>query len=158
MTIKYFRSISSILKGLLGYLAYITVYPSSLAPLIHKIRGVKIRHVNKVYIAPNVLIDSIYPEMLTIEDHVYLTRGVKILCHINYTPPLQKLIGAENSVKPVRIGYGAFVGVNSIILPGVTIGECSIIASGAVVTKDVLSYTIVAGNPAKKIGTVPHGN
>lgn len=47
------------------------------------------------------------------------------------------------------IGDGAWLGMRSIILPGITIGEGAIVASGAIVTKDVEPYTIVAGNPAR---------
>jgi acetyltransferase-like isoleucine patch superfamily enzyme len=51
--------------------------------------------------------------------------------------------------KPIKINNNAWIGFNAIILKGVTIGEGSIVAAGSVVTKDVPSYTIVAGNPAK---------
>ena len=50
--------------------------------------------------------------------------------------------------KPVRICDNAWIGMNAIILKGVTIGENSIVAAGAVVTKDVPPNVIVAGNPA----------
>ena len=53
--------------------------------------------------------------------------------------------------KPIKIGNHVWIGRRSIILKGVTIGERSIIAAGAVVTKDVPSDTIVAGNPAKVV-------
>lgn len=49
------------------------------------------------------------------------------------------------------IGDGAWLGMRSLILPGITIGEGAIVASGAVVTKDVAPYSIVAGNPARTI-------
>ena len=51
----------------------------------------------------------------------------------------------------VIIERGVFVGVGSIILPGVTLGEGSLIGPGSVVTKDVLPFSFVAGNPAKKV-------
>jgi acetyltransferase-like isoleucine patch superfamily enzyme len=54
-------------------------------------------------------------------------------------------------VKPVEIGDNVWIGAASIILPGVTIGEGSIIAAGSVVTKDVPSMSIAGGNPAKVI-------
>lgn len=47
------------------------------------------------------------------------------------------------------IGDGAWIGMRAMIMPGITIGEGAIIASGAVVTKNVAPYTIVAGNPAQ---------
>lgn len=53
---------------------------------------------------------------------------------------------------PVEIGAYSWICSRSIILPGVTIGEGAIVASGAIVTKDVEPYSIVAGIPAKTIG------
>jgi acetyltransferase-like isoleucine patch superfamily enzyme len=49
---------------------------------------------------------------------------------------------------PVRIGNDAWIGAGAMILRGVTVGEGGIVAAGAVVTRDVPSYCIVAGNPA----------
>jgi acetyltransferase-like isoleucine patch superfamily enzyme len=54
-------------------------------------------------------------------------------------------------MKPVIIGNKAWVGVRSLILKGVTIGEGGVVAAGSVVTKDVPAWTIVGGNPAKVI-------
>jgi acetyltransferase-like isoleucine patch superfamily enzyme len=58
--------------------------------------------------------------------------------------------------KPVTIKEGAWLCTNSMILGGVTIGKHSVVAAGAVVTKDVPDYTMVAGVPAKKIKEMPH--
>jgi len=54
--------------------------------------------------------------------------------------------------RPVRIGDGAFLGVNAVILPGVTIGECAYVGASAVVTHDVAPGAVVAGNPARPVG------
>lgn len=56
---------------------------------------------------------------------------------------------------PVSIGDGVWVGTGSAILKGVSIGDGAIIARGSVVTKDVEPYTIVAGNPARKVKDRP---
>jgi acetyltransferase-like isoleucine patch superfamily enzyme len=52
---------------------------------------------------------------------------------------------------PVRIGRGAFLGIGSIVLQGVTIGEQAYVAAGAVVTADVPPRTLVGGNPARPL-------
>lgn len=57
--------------------------------------------------------------------------------------------------KPVKICDNAWIGTKAIILKGVTISEAAIVSAGSVVTKDVEPYTIVGGNPARKIGDVP---
>jgi acetyltransferase-like isoleucine patch superfamily enzyme len=63
------------------------------------------------------------------------------------------LIDADD-VRPVTIEDNVWIGIRSIISPGVTIGEGSIVAAGSVVMSDVPPYTVVAGNPARKIGTL----
>lgn len=53
--------------------------------------------------------------------------------------------------KPVYIGDGSWIGARAIILPGVHIGKGSVVAAGAVVTKNVPDYSVVAGNPARVV-------
>lgn len=52
----------------------------------------------------------------------------------------------------VVIGDRVWIGYRAVILPGVTVGDGAVVGAGSVVTKNVLPYTIVAGNPARKIG------
>ncbi len=51
----------------------------------------------------------------------------------------------------VRVEDGAFIGINAIVLPGVTIGRNAVVGAGAVVTHDVPAFSVVAGNPASII-------
>ena len=55
---------------------------------------------------------------------------------------------------PIQIGNDVWIGVSCVILPGVNIGDNSIVAAGSVVTKDVPANTIVAGNLAKAIKNI----
>jgi acetyltransferase-like isoleucine patch superfamily enzyme len=57
----------------------------------------------------------------------------------------KEIIGA------VLIRKGAFIGMNTVIMPGVTIGEGAVVAAGSVVTKDVEPFSVYGGVPAKKI-------
>jgi acetyltransferase-like isoleucine patch superfamily enzyme len=54
-------------------------------------------------------------------------------------------------VAKVKICNKAWIGYNVVILKGVVVGEGAVVAAGSVVTKDVEPYTLVAGNPARKI-------
>ena len=53
--------------------------------------------------------------------------------------------------KPITIEDGVWIGARAIVLPGVTIGEGAVVAAGAVVTKDVPPWAVVAGNPARVV-------
>jgi putative colanic acid biosynthesis acetyltransferase WcaF len=57
--------------------------------------------------------------------------------------------------KPVHIEHHAWLGMRAMVLPGVRVGEGAVVAAGAVVTRDVEPYTVVAGVPAKPIGSRP---
>ena len=91
-----------------------------------------------VYIPTNTIIkdDVFLGPRVALTNDKYMGRGGK------------KLVG-------VFVEEGARLGSNCTILPGIKIGRDSLVAAGAVVTKDVKPYTVVAGVPAKKIGMVP---
>jgi acetyltransferase-like isoleucine patch superfamily enzyme len=78
--------------------------------------------------------------------------GAKVLGSEHTGEPLERpIIQTDLVIKPVRVKKWADIGVNAVILPGVTIGEGAIVGAGAVVTKSVADYAIVAGVPAKRI-------
>ena len=56
--------------------------------------------------------------------------------------------------KEVRIGDNVWIGGNTVICPGVTIGDCCVIGAGSVVTKDIPAWTVAAGNPCKVIRAI----
>jgi len=59
--------------------------------------------------------------------------------------------GDAPPAKPIRIGKNVWIGFDSIVLPGVTIGDGAIVGARSVVVEDVEAYTVVAGNPARFI-------
>ena len=85
---------------------------------------------------------------IEIGDNVLIGQQV-VIATINHDLNPQKR--ANMLPAPVKIGNGVWIGTHSTILLGVTIGENSIVAAGAVVTKDVPENVVVAGVPAKII-------
>ena len=146
-------SFNHLYKALMGMVAYYIPFPSFLTAWIHRLRGVKVENIWKVFIAYHVLIDSMHPEEVEIGEDAWLTREVKIIAHFNPTPVIREALGGKK-VKRIKIGRGAFIGIGSMILPGVTIGEGSLVGPGSVVTKDVPDHTWVAGNPARPIKSI----
>lgn len=115
-----------------------------------------------IFVGDNVLINQnctfLDLDRIEIGDRVLIAPDVKIY---TATHPIQAKerfydtgsgeLQIYNLSKPVKIRDDVWIGGGSIILPGVTIGNQSIIGAGSVVTKDVPDHVIVAGNPAKII-------
>lgn len=89
---------------------------------------------------------------VTIGQHVNLAQGIVVTAlNHNYSIPDQRIDQQGVTTAAVTIGNDCWIGANAVILPGVTIGEHSVVAAGAVVTKDVPSHSLVAGVPARII-------
>jgi len=113
--------------------------------LLHRMRGVSVG--KGVHIGPSVTIDDVYPNYLVIEDGVSIAGLNFILTHSKPLLYHEKL--SKSYVAPVIIKKNAWIAIGVIILPGVTIGEGSIIASGSVVTGDIPDNVFAGGTPAK---------
>lgn len=116
---------------------------------LYSIIGVKIIDINSCFIGRDVSIDDIHPELLTVGSNTIIASGTKILTHyLDTSKPIHTFVTGE-----VIIGNNVFIGANVIISKALYIGNGSVIAAGSIVTKDVEEFSIVAGVPAKKIGT-----
>ena len=89
---------------------------------------------------------------VTIGSHVNLAQGITVTALNHNFEDTEKRIDEQGvSTNQVTIGDDIWIGANAVILPGVSIGHHSVIAAGAVVTKDVPPHSLVAGVPAKII-------
>ena len=93
------------------------------------------------------------PYLVTIGNNVQVTRGVMIHTH-GGAHVARRQYPEYDVFGKVVIKDWAYIGANSQIMPGVTIGEGALVAAGSVVTKSVDPYTVVGGNPARFICTV----
>jgi acetyltransferase-like isoleucine patch superfamily enzyme len=103
---------------------------------LHRLRGVTIG--NDVWIGSEALIETACPECVKIGNRVVIGIRTTILAHF------QELSGVE-------IQDDVYIGACAVILPGVTIGEGSVVSAGSVVTTSVPPMTVVQGNPAVRV-------
>lgn len=154
------KAFRSIWRWYLQKLARFSVFPTFLnlfgiqhhRAWLWKISGCNIG--NNVSIGWDVYYDVGNTHLITIEDDVWIASRALILCHrrdmsIYYKGERYKEV--PHVQLPVTIKKGACVSMDAIIMPGVTIGEGAVVGAGALVTKDVPAWTIVAGVPAKVI-------
>lgn len=116
-------------------------------------------HVGKgCFIGDNVRIDAGHSDMITLEDSVSVAGGTRLLCHQrDFT---DYYVGSDYMklgyiVKPIVLKKGCLIGMESFVMPGVTVGEGAIVGAGSLVTKDVPAWTIATGRPAKVVKQIP---
>jgi acetyltransferase-like isoleucine patch superfamily enzyme len=150
-TINYNKNFSSQIKD--GIKRYLNWFVRSLPMTpemrvkLQRLRGVKIG--KNVFIGINVFFDDARPDLIAIEDNVTVLVGTTILAHV-YPPDHFRKIIKEKEQGVVLKKY-CYIGANSLILPGVTIGEYSIVGAGSVVTKNIPSFSLAYGVPARVI-------
>ncbi|MBE3099927.1 MAG: acyltransferase [Planctomycetes bacterium] len=143
---------------ILRYKAAVSPYPR-VRRLMLKRSGIKIGRQVEINQGDLVLGRGRYPPALLLGDRVALGPYIVF---ITSSYPNDSLLGVHpdvqpmiNRYRPITVEDDAWVGAGVIILPNVTIGRCAIVGAGAVVTKDVPPFAVVAGVPAKVLRILP---
>ena len=94
------------------------------------------------------------PFLVSIGDHVTVTSGVKFITHDGSTCLVKDEQGKRyQRFAPIQVGSHVFIGVNTIVMPGVSIGSNVVIGAGSVVTKDIPDHSVAIGVPAKVVSS-----
>lgn len=96
---------------------------------------------------------STEPYLITVGNHCQITKGVKIFTH-GGAGAVRKKYPKFDTFGKVVIGDYVYIGNNSLIMPGVTIGDNVLVAAGSVVTKSVPNNVVIGGNPARIICSI----
>lgn len=154
---KFFGNIRlKFLEGMLDWSILEPFEPRKLRPFILRRMGCKVG--KGCFMGDYVRIDTSHPDMITIEDNVSIASGSRLLCHQRDFSDF--CVGDDYMklgyvVKPIVLKKGCLVGMDSFVMPGVTIGEGAIVGAGSLVTKDIPEWTIAAGRPAKVLKQIP---
>lgn len=130
--------------------------PRKLRPILMRNMGCKVG--KGCFIGDYVRVDCGHADMITLEDSVSVASGVRLLCHQRDFSDF--CVGDDYMklgyvIKPIVLKKGCLIGMESFVMPGVTVGEGAIVGAGSFVTKDVPAWTIVAGRPAKVVRQIP---
>jgi maltose O-acetyltransferase len=140
-------------ESLRVYLLRLGNVPIRSARILENVRitGTGLEVGSGVFINADCYIDGASKVLL--EDGVSLAQGVRIITATHHIGDPKSRAGAMR-YGSVRVGRGAWVGANVVILPGVTIGAGSIVGAGAVVAQDIPSNVVAAGVPARVLRTL----
>jgi acetyltransferase-like isoleucine patch superfamily enzyme len=133
-------AVRRVLNRILGMLARFSPGATSLRPLLHKLRGVRIT--GRVFIGDDVYLENEYPECIELHDGAQINLRSILIAHTR---------GSGRIV----VGKDAFVGANCVLTasPGVTltVGEGSVVATSSVISSDVPAHTLVGNEKAKPL-------
>lgn len=113
-----------------------------------------VKSTGKFKVGYGVYFDAGNASQITIEDGVWIASGCLLLCHRRNLS--EYYVGSDYNKMPFKVEQivlkkGSCIGMKSIVMPGVTIGEGAIIGAGSIVTKDIPAWTVAVGSPAKVV-------
>ena len=114
-------------------------------PMFYKMGGAQIVNPKRTFIGEDVLLDTHYLQDIILEEGARLASGCKIVSHYLDVSNNKYIRGK------VRVKKKAYLGMNTLVIKPVTIGENAVVGAGSVVTKDIPDNEVWAGNPAKFI-------
>ena len=132
------------------------ILPRKVRPWILKKIGCKVG--KDIFVGGGLKIDSSHADLIQIDDHAHIAGGVRLLCHqrdlSNYC------VGDDYAklgytLKGIHLCKGSLVGMETMVMPGVTIGEGAIVGAGSFVINDIPAWTVAVGRPAKVIRKIP---
>lgn len=132
------------------------ILPRKMRPWIMRQLGC---HVGKgCFIGDHVRIDTGHADLITLEDSVSVAGGTRLLCH--QRDFRDYCVGDDYmklgyTLKPIVLKKGCLIGMESFVLPGVTVGEGAVVGAGSLVTKDIPAWTVATGRPAKVVREIP---
>lgn len=150
---QFFKNIrSKRLQNMMDWAILEPFAPRKLRPRLMRKMGC---HVGEgCFIGDHVRIDQGHADMITLEDGVSVAGGSRLLCHQRDFS--EYFVGSDYNklrykIKPIVLKKGCLIGMESFVLPGVTVGEGAIVGAGSLVTKDIPAWTVATGRPAKVV-------
>lgn len=140
--------LTRIFRKLILVMQMSNLIPSKLR--VKMLRGGGLQIGDRCFIGSEVSFDGMHPEYISIGTHTKITSGTRILTHF-FNPMDEGMYLGK-----VTIGSEVFIGLNTLIVNPVEIGDGAVLAAGSVVTKDIPAWEIWGGNPAKFIKKREH--
>lgn len=146
----------ALLLSMMDWVIFDPIAPRMLRPWLLRRLGATVG--KGVFIGDHCRFDQNHANQIVLEDNVHIASGTRILCHLrnlsNYC------VGDDYSRLPYRLGKvhlckGSCIGMESMVMPGVTVGEGSIVGAASMISKDIPAWTIAVGSPARVVKQFP---
>lgn len=153
---KFFKNpYHALLQSMMNWVIFEPIAPRMLRPWLMRRMGAKVA--KGVFIGDHVRVDMNHADLITLDENAHVASGTRLLCHQRNLRNYH--IGDDYAKLGYRLGKihlcrGSLVGMESFVMPGVTIGEGAIVGAGSLITKDIPAWTIATGRPARVVKEV----
>lgn len=142
----------ALLLSMMDWIIFDPIAPRMMRPWLLRRLGAKVG--KGVFIGDHCRFDQNHADHITLEENVHIASGTRILCHLRNLSNYH--IGDDYAKLPYRLGEvrmckGSCIGMESMVMPGVTIGEGAIVGAASLVSKDIPAWSIAVGSPAKPV-------
>lgn len=142
----------ALLLSMMDWVIFDPIAPRMLRPWLLRRLGATVGR--GVFIGDHCRFDQNHADHIILEDNVHIASGTRLLCHLRNLSDYH--VGDDYAKLPYRLGTihmkkGSCVGMESMVMPGVTIGEGSIVGTASLVSKDIPDWCIAVGSPAKAV-------
>lgn len=150
---QFFRNIKhKMFENMMDWAILEPINPRKLRPKL--LRGMGAKCGKNIFIGDHVVFDLSHADLITIDDYAHITGGCRLLCHQRDLSSYTKGDNAATlkyKLGHIHIGKGCMIGMETMIMPGVTIGEGAVVGAGSLVTHDIPAWTIATGRPARVV-------
>lgn len=142
----------ALLQSMMDWVIFAPIAHRKVRPWLLRRMGAKVG--KGVFIGDHVAFDLNHADLITLDDDAHITGGCRLLCHQR---DLKGYRVGDNAAKlpyrlgEIHVGKGVMVGMMTLIMPGVKIGDGAIVGAYSLVTKEIPPYTIATGRPCKVI-------
>lgn len=142
----------ALLQSMMNWVIFEPIAPRMLRPWLMRRMGAKVE--KGVFIGDHVKVDLNHANLIWLEENAHVASGTRLLCHQRNLKNYHR--GDDYAKLGYRLGEihlckGSLVGMESFVMPGVTVGEGAIVGAGSLITKDIPAWTIATGRPAKVV-------
>lgn len=145
----------ALLQSMMNWVIFEPIAPRLMRPWLLRRMGAKVG--KGVFIGDRVVFDMNHANLITLDDYAHVTGGCRLLCHQRDLSNYRKGDNAAwcgYKLGKIHVGKGVMIGMTSMIMPGVTIGDGAIVGAGSLITKDIPAWTIATGRPARVVKEV----
>lgn len=142
----------ALLLSMMDWVIFDPIAPRMMRPWLLRRLGATVG--KGVFIGDHCRFDQNHSNYITLEDNVHIASGTRLLCHLRNLKDYK--IGDDYAKLPYKFGKihmkkGSCIGMESMVMPGVTVGEGSIVGTASLVSKDIPDWCIAVGSPAKPV-------